>query len=91
MTNGDEHESMLCLFTYVDGCYGDHVGAVKLQPHLLHGLPELSAVLRALPVHLQDIQAGGEHLGLALDSTEPQTHTFTELFPTTTMICMVAT
>lgn len=62
------------FFTYVDGCYGDHVGAVKLQPHLLHGLPELSAALRALPVHLQDIQAGGEHLGLVLDSTEPRVH-----------------
>lgn len=52
--------------TYIDGSDGDHVGAVELQPHLLNGSPELPAALGALPVHLHDVQAGGEDLGLSL-------------------------
>lgn len=61
--------------TYIYGSYGDHVGAVEFQPHLLHSFPERSTVLWTLPVHLQDVQASREHLGLSLQRSNTHTHT----------------
>lgn len=51
---------------YVDGSDDGHVGAVELQPHLLNSSPELCTSLWTLAVHLHDVQAGWEHLGLTL-------------------------
>lgn len=69
--------------TYIDGSDSDHVGAVELQPHLLNGSPELAAALGALPVHLHDVQASGEDLGLTLgegrDNTQQAVHPDAEM------------
>lgn len=52
---------------YIDCGYGDHVGAVEFQPHLLNGFPELPAAFWTLAIHLQDVQPCREHLGQTLD------------------------